>query len=119
MSDFESELSRTPLRGVPPDWRGNILRAARAAAEPPPSPWWRRWIAPQPLALAAAWGIIIALQVATPKESARPLTNLAEAKAQLHAQQTLLAELLQSPAPPPAQRPRQGVMVPRRKHQPA
>ena len=120
MSDFESDLAKTPLRGAPAEWRGEILRAAHAlSAEPALPTWWRCWLAPQPLTLTAAWIIIILLQVATPKESAAPcMTSLSQIQAEIRAQQKLLAELLPPPAPaaPPGQ---QGAALARRKHQPA
>ena len=31
--DFENQLARRPIRQMPPEWRGEILRAARAAAD--------------------------------------------------------------------------------------
>ena len=31
---FESRLQREPLRSVPPDWRAEILRAAREVTAP-------------------------------------------------------------------------------------
>ena len=121
MSDFESELAKTPLRGAPADWRREILRAARAAASKPRAEaWWRRLLAPQPVALAAAWVIIVVLQAATPKEPSMPrMTNLAQVIAEIRAQQQLIAELLRTAAPAPAQPHREGATVSRRKHQPA
>jgi hypothetical protein len=70
-SDFEESLRRQSIRPVPAQWRGEILRAARA--QPAASPWWREWLWPHPQAwgaLAAAWGIIILLHVAAPGDSA-------------------------------------------------
>ena len=70
-SDFEESLRRQSIRPVPAQWRGEILRAARA--QPAASPWWREWLWPHPQAwgaLAAAWGIIILLHVAAPMPGA-------------------------------------------------
>ena len=33
--DFENQLAGRPIREIPPEWRGEILRVARAAAEGP------------------------------------------------------------------------------------
>jgi hypothetical protein len=123
MSDFESELAKTPLRPAPADWRGEILRAARSAAPeavPSSAAWWRRWLAPQPLTLAAAWVVTATLRLATPAESPAPRTSdLAQMKAQIRAQQKLLAELLNPPGSVPAPAPprQQGAWLQRRKHE--
>jgi len=68
--DFEKELQRQPLRPVPPNWRTEILAAARAASPegveskfPAAGSWWREllWPCPQAWAgLAAVW-ILIAM----------------------------------------------------------
>ena len=121
MSDFESELAKTPLRGAPADWRAEILRAARAVApEAATPPWWRRWLAPQPLTLAAAWLVIATLWLATPANSETPRrADMTQMKAQVRAQRELLAELLRPAAPVPAAPSQQGATGPRRKHLPA
>ena len=123
MSDFETKLAKTPLRRAPAEWRGEILRATRsAAAEAAPSSvaWWRRWLAPQPLSLAAAWVVIATLRFATPAEPPPPQTaDVAQMKAQIRAQQKLLAELLHPPIPVPPAPPvgQQGAWLQRRKHE--
>ena len=133
MNDFESDLAKTRLRGAPAEWRGEILRAARSAAtdDDAPvrestrqgalaSPRGRRWLAPQPLALAAAWLVIAVLRMATPAEpAAAPTADVAQIKAQIRAQQKLLAELLRPEVPAPTPQRRQGATIPRQKHQPA
>jgi hypothetical protein len=120
MSDFESDLAKTPMRGNPPEWRGEILHAARAAvAETAAPPWWRWWVTPQRFTLGTAWLIIVVLRFATPAEPmATPSPNIAQIQAQIRAQQKLLAELLQPAAPAPARVDQQGATVSRRKHLP-
>jgi hypothetical protein len=101
MSDFESNLARTPLRHASTEWRQEILRAARAAAAAKGTvPWWQRWQTPQPIALAAAWLMIAATWIATPADvtSAQP-ANLANLRARVQAQQQLIADLLDAPRP--------------------
>jgi hypothetical protein len=69
--DLERRLESQSLRRLPPEWRGEILTAARAAARPrsatldfrAPS-WWRRVFWPNPVAwagVAAAWVAILIL----------------------------------------------------------
>ena len=121
MSDFESDLTKIPLRRAPLDWRGDILRAARAGApERDPLPWWRRCLAPQPLTLAAAWLVIAGLQLMTPADApVRQRANSDQLKAQIRAQRKLLAELLQPARVAPATSGKQGAAVPRWKPHPA
>ncbi|MFA5192881.1 MAG: hypothetical protein WC740_19395 [Verrucomicrobiia bacterium] len=80
--DFEKKLERQPMRAVPAEWRGQILREAAAAAsdnrssvqsrrrsETVATVWWHEWLWPRPMAwasLAAAWVIIAMLHAATP-----------------------------------------------------
>ncbi len=82
---FERRLSRQPLRQVPPDWRADILAAARAGqTSRRPSPVTRHsWLStlnsqlstifwPHPKAwagLAAVWIAIIALNLSTHDDS--------------------------------------------------
>lgn len=59
---FEEQLQRQPFRRVPAAWRREILNAA-------PAPSWREWLWPSPVAwgaVAAAWVLIVALQLAMP-----------------------------------------------------
>jgi hypothetical protein len=61
MDDFEQFLKNQPLRVVPPEWRGEILAAARQpAARAALAPWWRTWLWPSPY----AWGALAAVWVA-------------------------------------------------------
>jgi hypothetical protein len=73
--DFEQRLQRQPLRPVPPEWRDEILAAARAGAAPSslaprPSPLLsllRDWLWPHPVAwgaLAAGWALVVVLNSA-------------------------------------------------------
>lgn len=80
--DFEKKLERQPMRPVPAEWRGQILREAVAAvsdnrssvqskrrSETAATVWWHEWLWPRPMAwasLAAAWVIIAMLHAATP-----------------------------------------------------
>lgn len=128
--DLENELQRLPMREVPGAWRGEILRAARAAgaAEDVGEPgWllaaglkvWRELILPNRLAwagVALAWLIILSVDVAQVDYSkpalglpARPAPQMIQA---LEEQRRLLAELLPpaprhlAPARKPESRPR-------------
>ena len=68
MDDFEEFLTNQPLRAAPPQWRGEILAAARQpAARATLAPWWRTWLWPSPYAwgaLAAVWVAIFVLNSA-------------------------------------------------------
>jgi hypothetical protein len=107
--DFEEYLRRQSIRPVPAQWRGEILRAARA--QPVASPWWREWLWPSPRAwagLAAAWGVILLLTVTAPDERAaggRGATSARQAFAMLQEETEIIAQLSVSeesrPAPPP------------------
>ena len=69
--DLERRLEGQTLRRLPPEWREEILTAARAVAQPRaaapdlrPAPWWRAVLWPNPVAwagLAAAWLAILIL----------------------------------------------------------
>ncbi|MCD6049861.1 MAG: hypothetical protein K0Q55_1264 [Verrucomicrobia bacterium] len=135
--DFESQLQRQPLRGLPAVWRAEILSAAQEAvaqAEPVkplvPVSWWREllWPCPQAWAgLAAVWVVIFGLNWANnrPAEgqtlmARRELTP--EERMAFIEQQRLLASLLEAQVvvspPPPAEKihpPRSEVDVDRRR----
>ena len=120
MNDFEKQLQRQPLRTLPPEWRGEILRAAVPAPAPP-----RRlisnfkfqisnllWPCPQAWAgLAAAWLVILGLNF-TSRTSPSPGLTAAKADfplspqvlALLREQRALYSELLGrlEASPPPA-----------------
>lgn len=70
MNDFETRLAEVHLRGAPPEWRGDILRAARAAetANLPQPLWWRGLFSVPKLALAALWLLIGVLRISTPRD---------------------------------------------------
>jgi len=82
--DLERHLEGQPFRRLPPEWREEILTAARAVAQPRaaasdirPTPWWRTVLWPNPMAwagLAAAWLAILILNHAGRWE---PLTQSA------------------------------------------
>lgn len=69
--DFESQLQHQPLRGLPAEWRTEILSAAKEAVEQDEiadvvshAPWWREllWPCPQAWAgLAVVWVVILGL----------------------------------------------------------
>ena len=87
--DFEKRLQRQPIREIPTEWRVEILSEAKAAAHAVerevvpqrqrdssdsraalPAANWVEWLWPCPqawAALAAAWLVIIALQLQTPE----------------------------------------------------
>lgn len=115
--DFESQLQRQPLHGLPAEWRAEILSAAQEAAaqaEPArpvtPSSWWREllWPCPQAWAgLAAVWVVILGLnwvnnrpvegQTMTARRELTPEERMAFIE-----QQKMLARLLESePEPAP------------------
>ena len=82
--DLERRLENQPVRRLPPEWRDEILTAARAACAPRrsvldlrPAPWWRTVLWPNPVAwagVAAAWVAILILNQAGRWE---PLTSSA------------------------------------------
>ena len=112
--EFEQRLSRQPLRQLPPDWRGEILAAAREAqSSGHSSPVTRHgWLAtfnqqlstifwPHPKAwagLAAVWILILAMNLserdASPRLVVKSASPSPEAMVELKKQQRLLAELV-------------------------
>ena len=106
MKDLESQLAGQPLRSAPPEWRAHILRNARAVSlETPAVPWWRGWLSPQPIALAAAWLVIGFLAFSTPEERPAPApATLAQWEEHLKLQQELLAESVPPSEPRPSTR---------------
>lgn len=118
--DFESQLQSQPLRGLPAEWRSEIMSAANEAlanqeALKPAAPvsWWREllWPCPQAWAgLAAVWVVILGLNWANNRPSEgqtfvvrRELTP--EERMAFIEQQRLLASLLEAQVvvntPPP------------------
>ena len=124
--DFESRLQRQPLRQIPPDWRAEILAAAREAQAPHHAPRSTRqsflttishqlstFFWPHPKAwggLAAAWIFIFVLHFSAretspmlAKKSAPPSP---EVMVELKKQQRMFAELVGSYEPAVADQPR-------------
>lgn len=86
--DFEQHLKRTPLTPLPPEWKRDILAAARAARETAAvtphrvaddpadlreavAGWWRRLRSPWSL-LAAGWVVVVTLHAASARLEVRP-----------------------------------------------
>ncbi len=131
--DFEQQLQRQPLRLVPPDWRAEILAAARAGAAPPApvsaprasflSTLPRRlsaWLWPHPAAwagLAAVWIFVFAVDFSirgpapvVAQKSAPPSPAVI---VQLRLQQRMLAELIGAREPGDADRSKLSAPPPR------
>jgi hypothetical protein len=107
LDKFEQRLSRQPLRPIPPDWRTEILAAARASRPAP-----RAWLSalypqlstvfwPHPKAwagLAAVWILIFALHFSMRDPSSRIAEKSAplspEMLVELKKQQRMFAELV-------------------------
>ena len=122
MDEFEQQLKRQPLRAIPPEWRGEILRAARPqpATQNTQLPWqWlREWLWPAPEAwasLAAIWLLTLILQLASSQTSsvtvaadASVTKPMQELKLAFQERQRLLNEFLEWPvsAPPPEPAPK-------------
>jgi hypothetical protein len=112
--EFEQQLSRRPLRPVPPEWRAEILREARAAApsssrETFAVTLWRElfWSCRRVwTGLAAVWLAVVVINTAIDDS---PRVTVASAphqsqdwKLALQAQREMVRQLLKQDAPPVA-----------------
>jgi hypothetical protein len=117
MNDFEHLLKHQPLRGLPPEWRAEILNAARRrepVEKPAQTPWWLAWLWSSPVAwacVACAWVVIIGLNVASRPTAVETvaLTSRSpqEIEMALIQQRQLVQELFRTetePAEPPRRR---------------
>jgi len=134
--DFESRLQRQPLRPIPPEWRAEILAAARAAQVPyhsspvtrHPQPSWPYSILyslssllwPHPKAwagLAAVWIFILAVNFSirdsAPRRAEKSAPTTPEVLVELRQQQRLFAELVGPRESRDADRPRMFTPKPR------
>ena len=106
--DFEDFLASQPLRPIPPEWRAEILRAAREAAPEPGVPWWRALLWPSPLAWAGvgcAWVLVIAMNLASRPSARDEISGLPQGTkilALIVQEQQSLIELSQLEARPTA-----------------
>lgn len=124
-NQFEERLRYQPPREVPAEWRNEILSTARAvgsrasAGDPQPRlfstliaqlstvfrPHPRAWAG-----LAAAWVVILALQLTSREPTAVAARNMRPLSPEmlmvLRQQKLLLAELVERPEPRPADRPK-------------
>ncbi len=126
--EFEKFLSKQPPRGVPPEWRAQILESARARVRGEAEtrvPWWRLLPWPSPVAWAGvgcAWVLIIGMNFAarSPAEettSAPAAIPAGDFMALIAPERELVIELSQpeqQPAEPPRQRPQPGACNERR-----
>ena len=121
--DFEKRLQRQPPREIPGAWRAEVLAKAQESAAsvqsaPAPRPGFFHFIQtllsrPQRIAwvgLAAAWVVIVTLQLAT-SESSKPTSMTSSAAPAtpeilqvLKQQRLLYAELVGRPEPQPINR---------------
>lgn len=123
--DFESQLQSQPLRGLPAEWRGEILSAGReAVVEQEPGFWATLWqelfIAPRKVwaGMAAAWLVALVLNLSSGAEpvaqmAKQPMEPSPEAMQMVQEQQKLRDELLgigvAAVELSPADRPRDGL----------
>ena len=109
--DFESQLQRQTPKPLPPEWRTEILQAARQAAAQPSrtAAGWSIWLWPCPQAwagLAAVWLAILTLNLAAGWKPFRELAREPSGRMELNwlallEQQRRLTQLLDPSAPPP------------------
>lgn len=121
MDQFESRLGRQPLRPIPPEWRTQVLAAARSASRPTPRAsflaTFNRQLAtllwPHPKAwagLAVVWIFILALNLSQREPSPRMAEKSAPPSpammVELRKQQLMLAKLIGPRETQDADRPR-------------
>jgi hypothetical protein len=133
--DFEKRLQHQPVRQVPPEWRAEILSAARQASLPPHashpsllstlSSQLSALLWPRPIAwagLAAVWLVIVGLNATAPEASSRMVRRASPLSPQafvaLQEQARLLAELIGAREATVAERPRPVLPRPRSERQP-
>ena len=118
MNDFEPFLQRPQLRRIPPEWRREILEAARQRQpeeKPSVQAWWLAWLLPSPVAwagVACAWLLILGLNLASRPSASEiaglPAVSIEEIVTALNYQRQLVQELSRcenEPVAPPRQRP--------------
>jgi hypothetical protein len=95
-SDFEKRLQNLRVREIPSYWRARILAGA-----PPEQAWWQEWLWPYPRAwagLAAAWVVILGMNLAAEKGPSQPPTKRMAFSRQelqeLRKQEQILTELI-------------------------
>lgn len=118
MNEFEQKLQRQPMKTVPPEWRAEILAAARAAqaVQPAATVESRSFVStlnrqlaallwPHPVAwagLAAIWIFIATLNFSlrdqAPRLADKAIPPSPEVMAELKKQQRMFAELLDTTA---------------------
>jgi len=125
-ADLEQQLRRQPLRTIPAGWRAEILHATEtvAANRPPLAAFfhegWREtfWCCRRAwICLAAAWMVILAVNLATRETSktsaSQPAASALETRQALDERRWLMAELIGPLQTPDAEPPR--VFVPRKR----
>ncbi len=95
-SDFEKRLQELPMREIPGHWKAHIV----AAVQSQPA-CWREWLWPCPRAwagLAAAWLVILGMNLAAGKSPSRPgaatLVFSRQELLELRQQQQMLVKLI-------------------------
>jgi hypothetical protein len=124
--DFESQLQRQPLRGLPAEWRGEILSVVKTEmGDDEPGFWATLWqelfITPRKVwaSMAAVWGVALVLNFAssssapTMQMATQPVETTQEVIEVVREQRRLRDELLgigvAAVELSPADRPREGL----------
>src|SRR5580704_7007760 len=101
--EFEKQLQRQPMRGLPREWRSEILAAA--AVRPSQSSkisWLTEWLWPHPRAwagLTAAWAVIILFHFTAPDDprvARSSASTTFQSMAEMQQQTVRMAQLLGS-----------------------